>query len=109
VSDEARAAFLRESARALGRIDERLGALEHDDLDVDWAGDVVTLGFADGTRFVINAHSAAGQIWMAAGTAAWHFDLEPATGRWIAARTGDELLATVGRVVGDKLGTEVAL
>jgi frataxin-like iron-binding protein CyaY len=44
---------------------------------------------------------------MAAGTTAWHFDHED--GRWIARRTGDELMQTVARVVGDKLGTRVAV
>lgn len=101
--------FHKVSAKALAHIDARLGALEHEDLDVQLAGDVLTLGFADGARFVINAHSAAGQVWMAAGTTAWHFDYEPERGAWIARKTGEELMSTVARVVRDKLGTEVSL
>lgn len=99
--------FHRVSAKALAHIDEALGGLELDDLDVQLAGDVLTLSFSDGARYVINAHSAAGQIWMAAGTTAWHFDHED--GRWIARKNGDELMSTVARVVGHKLGVSLSL
>ena len=101
--------FHRRAAQALERIDAALGDLDADDLDVQLAGDVLTLAFRDGARFVINAHSAAGQIWMAAGTTAWHFDHDEPAGAWIARRTGDELMATVARVVGDKLRRPVPL
>lgn len=99
--------FFKTSAKALARIDAVLGEVDDERLDVQLAGDVLTIGFADGTRYVINAHSAARQVWMAAGTTAWHFDYED--GRWVAKRTGDELMGTVARVVGAKLGTEVAV
>jgi CyaY protein len=99
--------FHKLSAKALEHIDDALGAADLDGLDVQLAGDVLTITFADGGRFVINAHSAAGQIWMAAGTTAWHFDHED--GKWLAKRTGDELMQTVGRVVGERLGARVAV
>lgn len=100
--------FFKTSAKALAHIDGVLGEIDADGLDVQLAGDVLTIAFADGARFVINAHSAARQIWMAAGTTAWHFDRED-DGRWVAKRTGDELMQTVARVVGGKLGTRVAV
>lgn len=99
--------FHKLSAQALEHIDDALGRADLDDLDIQRSGDVLTLSFADGGRFVINAHSAALQVWMAAGTTAWHFDYED--GRWVARRTGDELMATVARVVGDKLGARVTV
>ena len=98
--------FVAQSAKALEHIDEVLGDLELEELDSDLAGDVLTLAFSDGGKFIINAHSAAGQVWMAAGTTAWHFDLDP-DGRWVAPKTGDELMATVSRVVGEKLGRAI--
>lgn len=101
--------FIELSSKALEHIDERLGDLEHEDLDVDLAGDVLTLDFTDGVKFIINAHSAAGQIWMAANKDAWHFDYEEAGDRWVAAKTGDELMATVARTVGDRLGQPISL
>ena len=58
--------FHTRSAQALDHVDEHLGGLEHDALDVDLAGDVLTLSFEDGGTFILNAHSAAGQMWLAA-------------------------------------------
>ena len=102
-----RANFVKLSAQALEHIDSVLGDLEHESLDVDLAGDVLTLQFADGAKFVINSHSAAGQIWMAANTSAWHFDFDESSRRWIAWKTDDELMATVARTVGEKLGAKI--
>ncbi|EDM78794.1 Frataxin-like protein [Plesiocystis pacifica SIR-1] len=104
-----RKTFHTQSSAALRHIDEILGDLEHDELDVDLAGDVLTLAFAGGDQFIINAHSAAEQVWMAAGTTAWHFDWVPDSGKWIARKTDEELMATVSRVVGAKLGLAVEL
>lgn len=102
-----RGQFLELATAALEHIESGLAALEHDALDVQLGGDVLTLAFDDGTRFVINAHSAAGQVWMAADRNAWHFDHDGV--RWFAAKTGDELMSTVARVVSAKLGTDVRL
>ncbi len=104
-----RKTFFTESSKALRHIDEVLGELEHEDLDIDLAGDVLSLAFGNGDKFVINAHSAAEQIWMAAGTTAWHFDFVDQRGEWIAHKTDEELMSTVARVVGDKLGQPVRL
>ncbi len=104
-----RAQFSKVATAALEHIEDGLAALEHERLDVDLAGDVLTLEFKDGTQFVINAHSAAGQVWMAANRNAWHFDYTQGEGTWVAAKTGDELMATVSKQVADKLGIHVQL
>jgi CyaY protein len=104
-----RSTFVDKSSKTLEHLERELGALEHDALDVQLSGDVLTLAFGDGARYVINAHSAAGQIWMAADLNAWHFDFLEDRGVWVAAKTGDELLATVARVVGKRLGVDVRL
>ena len=104
-----RAEFVKLSGRALEHIEEGLAELEHEELDVDLAGDVLTLAFGDGAKFIINAHSAAGQIWMAANRSAWHFDWVPERGQWVASKSDDELMSTVARTVGAKLGMDIEL
>lgn len=104
-----RKTFMRESTRALEHLDEVLGDLEHERLDVQLSGDVMTLTFSDGARFIINAHSAAEQVWMAAGTTAWHFDWIAESRTWVAGKTDEELMATVARVVSEKLGEAVSI
>ena len=91
------------------RADETLHALERalgdlEDFEVDLAMGILTLSFEDGVRYIVNSHRAPRQIWMAAERNAWHFDYVPAEGRWIAAKSGDELRATLAAVVGRKLG-----
>ena len=100
--------FYAESSSALRHIDEVLGDLEHELLDVNLAGDVLTLAFEDGGKFVINAHSAAEQIWMAAGTTAWHFDYVPSEKSWRTSQ-GDELRSTLARVIRERIGVDVSL
>lgn len=104
-----RAQFSKVATAALEHIEDGLAALEHENLDVDLAGDVLTLEFGDGTQFVINAHSAAGQVWMAANRNAWHFDYGQDAGTWVASKNGDELMATVCKEVGGKLGVDIKL
>ena len=104
-----RTRFVDLATTALEHIEARLGGLEHENLDVELGGDVLKLSFTGGAQFVINAHSAAEQIWMAANRSAWHFDYDPARDAWIAGKTGDELMGTVARVVGEKLGISVTL
>ena len=86
------------------------GALtDQDDFDVELTMGILTIELGDGAKYVVNSHRAARQIWMAAERTAWHFDLEPETGRWIASKTGDELWSTIGRVLGEKLGRPLQL
>ncbi|RMG98199.1 MAG: iron donor protein CyaY [Deltaproteobacteria bacterium] len=102
-----RKTFVTEADRTLADLERRIADLELEQLEPDLAGDVLTLEFADGTKFIINAHSAARQIWMAAGTEAWHFDYDAERDAWIASKNGDELYDAVRRVLSDKLGFSV--
>ena len=86
-----------------------LDAIEHEGVEAELASDILTIEFADGTRYVVNSHRAARQIWMAAERNAWHFDWNAATRRWIAEKSGDELWSTVARVMEKRLGTPVTL
>jgi CyaY protein len=94
--------------------DEALHALEKalcdlDGLEVSLEMGILTLEFPDGTRYVVNSHRAARQIWMAAEHSAWHFDWKPEDGRWVAAKSGDELWAALEGVTSRKLGRALTL
>jgi CyaY protein len=89
----------------LAAVDE----LETDELEAELESDILTLEFADGTKYVINSHRAARQIWMAAERSAWHFDWEPEGQRWVAHKTGDELWSTIASKLQTKLGMPVEL
>jgi CyaY protein len=86
------------------------GALnEVDGIEADLESGIITIEFDDGTRFVINSHRAARQIWMAAAAQAWHFDVDPHSGIWTATKTSEELWACLKKQVEHKLGRAIEL
>jgi CyaY protein len=92
----------------LQALEERLADVDPDDVEVSTSDGILRLDLRDGTKIVINSHRAARQIWMAAVASAWHFDPGD-DGRWLAARTGDELRATVARIIKERIGLDLAL
>lgn len=102
------AAFDRLAQQELRDIEQAFADIDPDQVDVSVSEGVLRLDLSDGTKIVINSHRAARQIWMAAIATAWHFD--PTTeGTWVAAKTGDELRATIIRLVRERAGVTVAL
>lgn len=71
--------------------------VETHDLDIDvepGPGGILELGFRDGSKIVINRHTAAREIWMATRQFGHHFSPE-AGGMWRARRDGAELYETL--------------
>ncbi len=97
-----------EAARAeLRHLEDALSDLDPDDVEVSTSDGVLRLDLRDGTRIVINSHRAARQIWMAAISSAWHFD--PDGAGWRASKSGEELRATVAKLVRERIGLELRL
>ncbi|MEO1230160.1 MAG: iron donor protein CyaY [Myxococcota bacterium] len=91
----------------LERMVEALSDLEDDRLEADLESGVLTVRFEDGAKYVVNSHRAALQIWMAAGTTAWHFSWNGQ--EWRSSKSDDELWATVNDRIGAKLGQPLDL
>jgi CyaY protein len=99
--------FSRLADAALERVSR---ALEESGADCDWelkTGGVLELEFTDGSRMVVNRHSAAQQIWVAARSGGHHFRHDGS--RWIDTRDGSELFASLSRCVSEQSGTPVIL
>jgi CyaY protein len=92
----------------LREIEDRLAEVDPDDIEITTSDGILKLQLRDGTTIVINSHRAARQIWMAAVASAWHFD-PGADGKWVAAKSGDELRATITGVVKQRIGLDVSL
>ena len=106
MDDEAN--FDRAARDELHRLEDAFADVDPDDIEVSVSDGVLRLDLRDGTRIVINSHRAARQIWMAAVASAWHFD--PASdGTWRAAKSGEELHATLARLVRERIGLELSL
>jgi iron-sulfur cluster assembly protein CyaY len=68
---------------------------------------VLELEFADGSRIVVNRHSAARQIWVAARSGGYHFRWDGSN--WVDTREGGELLAALSKLVSEQSNRAVVL
>jgi len=68
---------------------------------------VLELEFADGSRIVVNRHSAASQIWVAARSGGYHFRWDGSD--WVDTREGGELLAALSKLVSEQSKRAVVL
>ena len=100
--------FTRLADQCLERIAKWLEDFDPDELDLETTDGVVTLEFADGTRFVVNRQAGSHQMWYAAGARAWHYDWNATEGTWQDDRDGHDLLGNVGQTVSEKLEREVS-
>jgi CyaY protein len=91
----------------LRRIEDAIEACGADvDLEVK-PGGVLEVEFANGSKIIINRHTAAREIWLAARSGGYHF--RPEDGRWLASRDGEELMAAIGRCIAEQGGGAVHL
>lgn len=70
-------------------------------------GGVLEIDFDDGSKVIVNRHSAAREIWVAARSGGFHF--RPDHGAWIGTRDGEELFSALSRVIGEQAGAPVRL
>jgi CyaY protein len=99
--------FERLASDELERIEDALSALEG--VDVDLADGILTVEFDEGPKVVVNSHSAARQIWVAANLAAGHFSPDEKTGRWFDSKTGEDLWDRLQAILTERLGSAVKL
>ena len=104
--DESTYQKLADSAfRAIGDGFENVDA---DLVDCEVAGDVVTLTLRGKKKCIVNTQRPARQIWLAASARAWHFSWDESAGRWLDDKgRGEELFATIARIVKEEAGADV--
>ena len=101
------ATFRRLSDECLAAHARWLANFDPDELDYRESDGVLTLEFADGTRFVLNRQAGNRQMWYAAGARAWHYVWDPGSHAWLDDRDGHELGGNLHRTVAEKLGRPV--
>ena len=78
------------------------------DCDCETKGEgVLELEFSDGSRIVVNRHSAAQEIWVAAKSGGYHFRWNGSA--WVDTREGGELFAALSKLVSRYSGSPVVL
>jgi CyaY protein len=91
---------------AFKRIEKALENIDPSDVDLDFAGDVMTLTCKNGVRCVVNTQRPARQIWVAAKATAWHFSWDGE--KWFSDKDASkELYGTLGEIVREHSGVDV--
>ncbi len=97
-------------ALAQETLEQVRAAIEATDLDIDVEvkGDgVLELGFEDGSKIIVNRHSAAGEVWVAARQGGFHLRWDGEA--WRDTREGRELFGLLSRLVSSQSGKPVVL
>ena len=101
-------AYLKLADATFKRIEDLLEDVDADDVDVERAGDVLTLAFKNGKKCIVNTQRPTRQIWLAANARAWHFSFDEAQGRWLDDKgQGVELFAKIAAIVKEHAGVDV--
>ena len=85
-------------------------ALEASALDIDLqtkGSGVLEVEFADGAKIIVNRHTAARELWVAARSGGFHFRYDGA--KWRDTRDGAEFFAALSRLISAQGGTPVIL
>lgn len=86
------------------------GCLEDCGADLDFEikpGGVIEIEFENGSKIIVNRHTAAREIWVAARSGGYHF--KPEGDRWVSGRDGSELMAVLARCASEQAGEPVSL
>ena len=82
------------------------GAVEDSDVDSDLEAGILTLECPDGSRIIVNRQTPNREIWVAARSGGFHFAQRE--GRWRDTRSGEELFASLERIVEQQAGLRIA-
>ncbi len=85
-------------------------ALADSSADFDYElkpGGVIEVEFADGGKIIINRHSAAREIWIAARSGGFHF--KPEGNSWVNTRDDSQLIQVLERCLSEQAGAPVSL
>jgi CyaY protein len=95
--------FHRAVDAVLARIESAVEA--SDDLDVDLESGILTITCPDDSRIIVNRQTPNREIWVAARSGGFHFVARD--GAWRDTRSGDELFASLARIIASQAGARV--
>ena len=100
--------YLRLADVTFKRIEDAFRDIDPDDVDLERAGDVITLTFKSGKRCVVNTQRPTRQVWLAANSRGWHFAYDAGASKWVDDKgSGDELFTILGGVVKEHSGLDL--
>lgn len=77
------------------------------DIDLETAGGILTLTFANGSKVIVNRQGATREVWVAARSGGFHCGRQGDA--WVCNTTGETLPALLSRVCAEQAGVPVRL
>ncbi|MGH7984944.1 MAG: iron donor protein CyaY [Candidatus Binataceae bacterium] len=99
--------YLRLTDECLARVARWLEGLDPDEVDYTTGDGVVTIEFADGTRFILSRQAATSQLWLAAGAHASHYNWDGLAQQWMDDKDGHPLPQRLAEAISERLGHSV--
>ena len=87
----------------LARVERSVENLEG--VDVDLESGILTITCPDASRVIVNRQTPNREIWVAARSGGFHFAARE--GAWRDTRSGEELFASLARILGSQAGVRV--
>jgi len=88
----------------LARIESSLEG--EDNLDLDLESGILTVTCSDSSRVIVNRQTPNREIWVAARSGGFHFAHRD--GEWRDTRSGDELFASLARIIEAQAGVQAS-
>ncbi|AJE13950.1 MULTISPECIES: iron donor protein CyaY [Stutzerimonas] len=77
------------------------------DVDLENAGGVLTVRFANGSQLIVSRQPAMRQLWVAARSGGFHFDYDEAIEAWVCDTSAERLGELLGRAAQEQGGEAV--
>jgi len=95
------------SDACLGKVAKWLEDLDPDEVDYTAGDGVVTIEFAGGAKFILSRQSQMKQMWLAAGSHAFHYIWNPTSSTWLDDKDGHELFQRLAESISEQVGHPV--
>jgi CyaY protein len=89
------------------RLITAIDAHDAEDIEVDRAGDVLTIVLRGAKKCILNTQKPTRQLWLACGTTAWHFDYR--AGVWQDDKGRGALDAILAEIIQKESGLAITL
>lgn len=100
--------YLRLVGETFRAIEDAVADVDPSDIDLDSAGDVLTLTMKNGVRCIVNTQRPTRQIWLAARANAWHFSWNDEKREWHDDKGRGELRTILRAIAKEHAGLDVA-
>ena len=96
--------FVQNYDATVQKLDNDLSAMidSGSDFDLEKNGDVLSIIFEDGTKFIISPNSPVNQLWVSANYEGHRFNFDEAAQSWTDEKTGEVFEGYIRRLVNEK-------